>query len=202
MVNNKTNQLKSKLESLPVFEPNDSLWNEIENRLDFDNKLSSIVSDMPNYDPKQDLWDSINEKLDSTNKPKTKHFKLYQLITAAASILLLISFSIHLTSNNKKQYLIETEFVINDDFKEQVSTPNEENALKLIEEMCENNLPQCNSDIFREKVGLYNELDIESVKLESVIASIGESPEIIKAMIRIENMKSQTIQELITLVNS
>lgn len=203
MANNSSNRLKAKLENLPVFDPKDSLWNEIENRLDFDLKLNVALNHLPNFEPKQELWYSISEKLDSSVDKKTKHLRPFQWLTIAASILLLISVGIYFSKTNKNKLLVETELSYNEThFDLKSENLNEGKALEMIEQLCASNQPQCNSIAFREKIGLYNELENEAIKLESVIETIGESPEIIKAMIRIENMKSQTIQELITLVNS
>jgi len=49
---------------------------------------------------------------------------------------------------------------------------------------------------------LYQELNEELRQLETVIGQVGDSPEIIQSVIRIENLKSGTLQELIQLIHS
>lgn len=189
-----------RLKKLPEFEPEEKLWAKIEAELDFEQKLYVAIDQLPSFEPEEILWEKMGEKLVS---PKIKHIALVRW-GIAASISVAVSLSIFFyknTSNSK--LIIETEFVSNDKEMKSTSTSDVEmQALLLIQQLCETNSTVCQGEVFKEKISLYNELQEEESRLQQTISFIGESPEIVKALIRIENMKSKTIQELVTLMNS
>ena len=78
----------------------------------------------------------------------------------------------------------------------------EQYPIEVIREMCRTGAPICQSELFREKMQLYQELNEELRQLEMVIDQVGDSSEIIQSVIRIENLKSGTLQELIQLIHS
>jgi len=203
MGKNKNNRLNKIPGHLPVFVPDDLLWDKIEAELDFDQQLTTATKNLPIFETEYELWSSISQQLPSTFSQKNRTIKRHQWVAIAASFLLIVSLSVFLISRPQhEKLLVETEIEYIENFSDDLTHAEEQSALQVIEKMCANNQPACNSAEFREKIELYNELEQEASKLETVVKNIGESPEIIKTMIRIENMKSQTIQELITLANS
>ncbi|MFA9390029.1 MAG: hypothetical protein ACERKD_09495 [Prolixibacteraceae bacterium] len=203
MSTNKADKLKQMINKLPEFEPEALLWDRISSELDFAQQLQDAVEHLPDFEPEHHLWNEISAQLPESRLSKRTKIHLYRNIIAAASILIVIGLSILFTRDfSSTEYTLETEIVFSDYFSPNESHAEEQNALSLIESFCLNNQTPCNTNEFKEKIGLYNELENEALQLETAIETLGESPEMIKAMIRIENMKSQTIQELIKLVNS
>jgi hypothetical protein len=201
MAMNKKYQLMDLKSKLPEFEPEDNLWGKIEDELDFNRDLVSAITDLPTFDPDYQLWDSIESGIQKPNS----YISLFIKWTAvAASVAILVSLSVLLIkSNSSSKLIVETEMVSEDDFANTASTAIiEKNAIGIIEHICQTNIKACNEPDFKEKVGLYHELESEQQQLEKTMQAIGESPEMVKALIRIENLKSTTIQELITITNS
>ena len=63
-------------------------------------------------------------------------------------------------------------------------------------------MPACHQPEFSELMQLYEELTTEQSELNKAILQLGDSPEMIKAMIKIENLKSKTLQELLLMTQS
>lgn len=200
MAMNKADILKDLISKLPEFEPETNFWEKIEEELDFDLNLKSAIADLPTLNPDFQLWDTIESGI---RKPNNYISFFIKWSAVAASVAILVSLSVILIKyNSSSKLVVETEIVSEENIvSSQSSSLNEKNAIEIIEQICQTNKPACSAPDFKEKVGLYRELESEQQQLERTIQNIGESPEIIKALIRIENMKSKTIQELITLMN-
>jgi hypothetical protein len=201
MAMNKKYQLKDLKSKLPEFEPEDNFWGKIENELDFNLNLMSAIADLPNFDPDYKLWDTIETGI---RKPDNYISLFFKWTAVAASVAILVSLSILLTKSNSSSKLIVEIEMVSKEYNSPIPPVAivEKNALDIIEQICETNKPACNKTDFKEKVGLFHELELEQQQLERTIHAIGESPDMVKALIRIENMKSTAIQELITLANS
>ena len=74
--------------------------------------------------------------------------------------------------------------------------------IHTIEALCTSGAAVCQTEVFMEKLSLYTELSEELEQLEGVITKLGESPELVYSVIKIENLKSNTLQELIGLIHS
>lgn len=73
----------------------------------------------------------------------------------------------------------------------------EQEAITEIRQYCNLHMPACHQPEFKELMQLYEELTTEQSELNKAILQLGDSPEMIKAMIKIENLKSKTLQELL-----
>jgi hypothetical protein len=189
-----------RLKKLPEFEPEEKLWAKIEAELDFDIKFNSAISQLPTFVPNELLWEKLEKKIP---KQRTIRFHHWQW-GVAVSVLIVVSLLVFLFQNPSKQNLIIENEIITTEVEPtfNLTEASDYKALALINELCETNKTICNGTVFNEKITLFNELEQQEALLQKTISSIGESPEIVKALIRIENMKSKTIQELVTLINS
>jgi hypothetical protein len=201
MTTNNKYQFKGFTSKLPEFEPEENLWEKIEATLDFDVNLYSAIGNLPAFDPDTHLWDTIEPKI---RKPNNFMPIFIRWSAVAATVAILVTLSFLLTmQNSKSKMMVETE-VVSKESSAILQSPDvsEKIAIAVIEENCKLNKVVCESPDFKEKVLLYYELESEQKQLEQIIGAIGESPEMVKALIRIENMKSTTLQELISLMNS
>lgn len=200
MAMNNNKQWKDWLTKLPNFEPEEQLWDNIEAALDFDQRLNSAIDQLPTFTPDELLWNKLQPRI---KQHKTKVLHLWQR-GVAASVLLAVVLTVFLFQNEYKHtIIIESEVIVLETKSIYHAADQAENkAIDLINKLCETNQTVCNGATFKEKINLYNELKHEEAILHQTISSIGESPEMVKALIRIENMKSKTIQELVTLINS
>jgi hypothetical protein len=201
MAMNNKYQFKGLISKLPEFEPEENLWGRIEVALDFDMKLNSAINSLPTFDPDSQLWGTIESKIKKPKNFITVMMK-WSAVAATVAILVILSFLL-IKENSQSKMLVETEVIIEESSTDISSLKtSEKDAIEVIEESCKSNKIVCDAPDFKEKVGLYHELESEQEQLEQTIQTLGESPEMVKALIRIENMKSTTIQELISLMNS
>jgi len=189
--------LSEKLKQLPVYPSADKLWNKIEAELDADDTILKYLPELPDYHPSAQAWEFIDTNLQVIQRRVIRRRFLY----LAASILLL--FTIPWLLQQKSGVVVESEFVLSDDKNTPEGFGSEaENPIEMFESLCKTGAPVCKSEVFKEKIRFYLELEEELRHLEEVIDQIGSSPEIIHSVIRIENLKSDTFQELIMLVHS
>lgn len=184
--------LAENIKSLPEIDHDETLWGKIADELDFEEKLLQISKTLPVHEHREDLWDNIQIK----DVNRLNHKRLVYLSGIAASIILFIaSYKIF---NNPKDFTINysTEVVYN---SEQVSVENNNNQSidKMLQQLCKYSTINCSSpDVIRIKNQL-SELDAEILRLNQVIKSYGGSPELIKCLIKMENQKSELINEFI-----
>ena len=191
-------RLKQELKNLPSYVPKDNLWLLIEKELLLDEQINEQIEYLPVHEPKHLNWSDLSDKIDL----KGKSLKIrYFLQIAAASILILMSITFWFTRQNS-ELLIETEIV--DNSLEQVfdNEMTEHDPINGIKALCNSGVSICQSSEFTEKLGLYEELNEELKQLNEVVNQLGESPEIIHSIIKIENLKSETLQELISLIHA
>ena len=120
---------------------------------------------------------------------------------AAAAAILMLGIPRLMRSGNEME--VVSEFTVTEEYDGGTAHKStEEDPLAVIENLCKTGVPVCQSEAFREKLQLCRELDVELRQLETVISQVGDSPEIIQAVIRIENLKSGTLQELIQMIHS
>ncbi len=191
--------LSEKLKQLPVYPAMGTLWNKIEAELDGDETILKYLSELPVHEPSDKVWEVIDAHLRENHRGTIRRKFLYM----AAAVALLLFLTVPWLVKQKLEIVVENEFLLS----EGINTPDtfdldNENPVEMVENLCKTGAPVCKSEAFREKVQFYLELEEELQQLEAVIDHIGGSPEIIRSVIRIENLKSDTFQELILLVHS
>lgn len=175
-------------------QPDESVWNKIEKELDFESGLANHLKHLPAYKPDSEVWNRISGQL-----PKNKSIKLNIRITAiAASVAVILTVStlfllINTGKSGSEQQLVNNTLTEDD---------MEQEAMTEIKNQCNLHMPVCEQNNFRELMQLYDELKTEEMELKTAIQQLGDSPEMIQALVKIENMKSETIQDLIILIQS
>lgn len=209
--------LSEKVKELPYHVPGDHLWENIEAALRTDDAIRSTLPDMPLHSPSPSVWETIEAKLPSTSKkdlPSTirkglpssrinripKRYLVIAASVAAAALLLLFIPGLVKTGSST---VVESEIILSaeQDAGETFIRENED-PMEVITNLCQTEATICQSALFREKLQLFQELTRELRQLETVIDQVGDSPEIIQSVIRIENLKSSTLQEMIQMIHS
>jgi hypothetical protein len=174
--------------------PDAMVWSNIEKALDFESSLTDRLPHLPVYEPDAEVWNKISRQL-----PSRKSFSInFRYWTVAASVAVM---------------LVTTLLVLQSDFgksdRQQVFTHNtltendmEQAALTEIKKHCSLHMPVCEQSNFQELMQLYEELTSDEMALKSAMKQLGDSPEMIQALVKIENMKSATIRDLIQLIQS
>lgn len=192
---NKHTDWKSKL---PEYLPDESVWLKVEGELVFGTRLSEQVPLLPLYEPDSEVWDRIAEQLPA-DKAVAKKFTLRRRIFAvAASIAVLLVLSAMLMFMNTGKLHNENEI----SFTNLTESDMEQVAIAEIRNYCNLQMSACEQSEFKELMSLYEELQAEALELKNAMNQLGESPEMIQAMIKIENLKSVAIRDLIMLMQS
>jgi len=189
---------------LPEYEPDKAMWGKIEAQLQFEEKLDNQLLQLPEFEFKEDIWAKISDQLnvDVKAKPsnKIKKFIIYSL-SAAAAIVLLFGLS-SILSNKPETEINYSQETVSIDEQVEISETVEFDPIKLLDQNCLSVPEICSSPEFIEKKDLLLELDTEYRNISEVINRYGESPELIKSLIKIENLKSEIIKDLIKKINS
>ena len=106
-----------------------------------------------------------------------------------------------LLKNQDSKIVYTQEYVLEDEAEIQ-EPAQETDPIKYLEENCRRIPEVCQTPEFLEQKRMLLELDNEHKQLTEVINKYGESPELIKSLIKIENLKSRIMKDLIKTVNS
>lgn len=175
-------------------QPDESVWQKIEENLDFQIRLDKQLSELPLHKPDDEIWGNI-----SANLPKNKKIGFrVRIISIAASIAALMVLSTFLLFKNSENMQTATELTNTTDTEMEI----EQEAISEIRRYCNLHASTCEQGNFKELMQFYDELKTEETELKKAMHQLGDSPEMIQAMIKIENLKSETIQDLILLIQS
>jgi hypothetical protein len=197
MEDNFEKYLNKSIKSLPETDHDENLWEKIANELDFEEKLEQTCKTLPVHEYKEHLWDSIQN--DDANG--LKHRKLLYITSIAASILLFIG--IYNFYYNSKNYSISytTEIQINANHIS-IGVENNQNVEGMLRQLCQYSNLDCNNPEFFQIRNQLLELEAEIHKLNKVMTTYGESPELIKYLIKMENQKSVLVNEFLKKIES
>lgn len=194
---------------LLVHHPDDGLWSAIEAELDFDEMLVKQLPHLPLYEPNKEIQNGVFDQLPNENRkqfdgvfksfPNGKRAEFIRLFTTiAASVAVFFVLSTVLIQLHRNS--LETESKLS--LSTLTGNDMEQEAITEIRQYCNLHMPACHQPEFSELMQLYEELTTEQSELNKAILQLGDSPEMIKAMIKIENLKSKTLQELLLMTQS
>lgn len=194
---------------LLVHHPDDGLWSAIEAELDFDEMLVKQLPHLPLYEPNKEIQNGVFDQLPNENRkqfdgvfksfPNGKRAGFIRLFTTiAASVAVFFVLSTVLIQLHRNS--LETESKLS--LSTLTGNDMEQEAITEIRQYCNLHMPACHQPEFSELMQLYEELTTEQSELNKAILQLGDSPEMIKAMIKIENLKSKTLQELLLMTQS
>ncbi len=193
--------LKKTIPTLPEYEPKENLWESISSSLDFDAALEKNKPNLTSYSPDENLWNkievSINQKKQDTNQ-RARVIKLLRVpVSIAASILLVVTFYFAFNKSNvtlSHTEEVAVEWQVNPEINESINAINPE---KFIQETCQKHNFICETEEFRQKNELLNELNQNLERINAEINSYGTSVPLEKSKIKVENLKAQVVKELI-----
>lgn len=193
--------LSERLRELPSKVPGENIWAGIEDALNAEDAISRKLEELPLHSPAPGNWEAIEASLPTGKRARPRRRLLYISSAAAAAFLLFLT--IPRLMRPGQDISVESEIILGEERSVAISTNQDnEDPMELIRELCQTGAPVCESASFREKIKLYQELTEELRQLETVISQVGDSPEIIRSVIRIENLKSSTLQEMIQMIHS
>jgi len=193
--------LKKNIPELPEYEPKENLWESISSNLDFEAALEKNKPNLASYSPDENLWNkievSINQKKHDTNH-RARVIKLLRIpASIAASILLVVTFYFAFNKNNVTLSHTEEVALEWQGKPERIESNNLINPEKFIQETCQKHNFICETEEFREKSELLNELNQNLERINAEINTYGTSVPLEKSKIKVENLKAQVVKELI-----
>ncbi len=192
--------LSEKVKELPSHAPGERLWKAIEAALDTEDAIERQLTDLPLHSPSPRTWEAIDDALSAKHEKTVRRRFMYAAAAAAAVLLLLI---VPRLVNSGHGIVVENEIVMSESqYPGMILNREDEDPIEMIRSLCKTGTPVCQTVVFREKLQLYEELNEDIRQLETVISQVGDSPEIIQSVIRMENLKSSTLRELIQLIHS
>ncbi len=190
--------LKKNIPELPDYKPNENLWESISSNLDFEIALEKNKPILTKYSPDESLWSKIEISIEKEQNYRTRIIRNLRVpVSIAASVLLVVTFYFAFNKNNVT--LIHTEEVVLEwqgkpETNEMINAINPE---KFIQETCQKHNFICETEEFREKSELLNELNQNIERINAEINSYGTSVPLEKSKIKVENLKAQVVKELI-----
>ncbi|HNT94395.1 MAG TPA: hypothetical protein PKJ71_11940 [Bacteroidales bacterium] len=193
--------LKERIKELPSYAPDERLWKAVHTELDAEEAVSMRLPDLPVHMPAPGTWEAVEAALPASLPVRPSRRLLWLPAGIAAAVILILVIPLFMRSGEK--IIVESEVVLSE-AQDHIIMPEQsgEDPIEIIRKLCTTGAPVCRTELFLEKMQLYRELDEELRHLESVIGKVGDSPEIIQSIILIENLKSDTLQELIQLIHS
>ena len=195
------NILKDRIKELPSYAPGERLWKAVQDELDAEEAVTKRLADLPVHMPAPGTWEAVEAALPASLPVRPSRRLLWLPAGIAAAVILILVIPLFMRSGEK--IIVESEVVLSE-AQDHIIMPEQsgEDPIEIIRKLCTTGAPVCRTELFLEKMQLYRELDEELRHLESVIGKVGDSPEIIQSIILIENLKSDTLQELIQLIHS
>jgi hypothetical protein len=193
--------LKKAIHQLPEFEPREGLWNRVAEELDFEQKVKPLIASLPEHEPTIS-FDQITERLDDGKKIYRLGFMKYAAAIAASLFIAYFSwnqFRKGIAAPEKIEYsqetVLPTDTLNNTDKYEQ-------KAMEYIEESCNSQPAKCamkDINVLKTELQyLYNQNQL----LQEEGVKYGNDANMVKDQIKLENMKSKVIKELIQKLNS
>ncbi|MDO9634728.1 MAG: hypothetical protein Q7J05_06750 [Paludibacter sp.] len=167
---------------------------KIEEDLDFQIWLTEHLPNLSLHEPDKEVWKRVSAQL-PVNKRISFRIKI---ISVAASIAVIMLLSTVLLQMHKGNLRTETDIA----FTALTESDMEQEAMTEIRSYCNLHMPACEQSDYKALMQLFEELKSEEYELKKAMSHLGDSPEMIQALIKIENMKSEAIQDLILLIQS
>jgi len=191
---------------LPGHTPPEKVWDNIWNELLFEENLKNTLSQLPNYVPDKKIWQSINSGLDLSHKTitvKPTVRKIVWITSGIAASILAILFIKNVNKPNDKGVSISySEEIVYEDIAPVNDSGKGKKALEFIKEQCRRNETTCSSIDFQDKIKELEKVDNELKKVNEMEMLSGSSSALITSEIKLTNLRSQLIKELINYFTS
>ncbi len=198
MGNNFTQQLKDQVKEIPLLNHDPKLWDKINSQLDFEDQLDLKIKELPLYNPHSKLWNEIEKGLDKTQKLKSR--RILYISSIAASFLLLLGLYVMLRFSSVGSITITTEYESNCTLF--LETEQDIKLQSKIEELCLYASTVCSSEEFIEIKNQLLELNDAINEVNTILEKYGESENLVKRLIVMENEKSILINNLLGILKS
>lgn len=163
--------------------------------------LEPLDDRFPDFEwTEEQLWDKVEAKL---NKPKKAAFNYVWYGVAASLILGFVLVNHFLNAPEVSEsitFAVSSEVEVSYNIEE--TNELDIQTLAFINENCLKDLQVCNTSEFKELKNQLDETTLEIDNLNNMIAQYGDSPELVKSKIKIENFRSEVMRQLVQIITS
>lgn len=198
--------IKDCLNNLPQVDVDaDIMWRDIEFHLDFEEHTTEQLNQLPEVDiDSNGLWSALEKELgDQKSEKERRLIPSWSYFSAiAATVVLLIIFlwnKSESTTNTELKYSFELINVSTID--PPVISELEDQAITFINNSCKMQLEVCSTAEFIALKIQLDELNLEIEKLNKEFA-INNDPYIMKAHVKVENIRAEVTKKLINILVS
>ena len=169
--------LKKAIDQLPLYEPGDQLWLDIEEGLEeieLDQKLQQTIPNLAQHHPPEMVWDNIEAALEAdinVEKEATKIRPLRKWLAFAASVVILLNVGWWMQNNNKVTITYSEEQIENTIPMLSFDGVDDEAAFEMINEICKGGMIICHDVDF---LNLRTELDELTAARNELKDAMGE----------------------------
>lgn len=184
---------------LQDYEPAKNLWERISSILDFEVEVKKSMPNLATYSPDVDLWSRIDKQINPRIVKEKKIVNLLRVPVSIAAIFLLIITIYFAFNQNRGIRTTYSEEVAMEwqNIQQTVEFDSSMNPERFILEACSKHSFICETEEFKEKWALLSELNQNLHKINGEIDRYGTSVSLEKSKIKLENLKSQVVKEMI-----
>lgn len=200
---NKQN-LEKAIRNLPDSEPEPILWNKIEAFLQFEEQVSKVIGQLPVYEPVDGVWAEIDTRIVYKGSKKISVYKIARYCLAAAASILLVFLGWQVLKPKQKEGITISYSIENKKLIDSLPNPGKavKDSENYIKQSCSKLPDRCESpDISSLKNELEN-LNAQYKKLQDAAERYGTDENIMQATIKIETTKSKVMKEIISKLKS
>ncbi len=190
------------LKTCPNIAPPNRFGIALKGQLGFQEQLTAACRNLPVYEPGEHIWQNIERKLDNKKTVSLYPVVLrYLSIAAGIAIILTLSITITQRKNEiitKTMEIADNGSPVQSEESDNLS----DQAVYFIDMQCKNSTYLCQVPEFSQKHQQLVEVTIELKKLNKEMETLGSSPSLFHTKTKLENIKAQLIKDLVKQVTS
>ncbi len=195
MDTNKTS-LHIAIEKLPIYQPKEQVWLDIEHYLDQSKALDIAVESLPIYEPPSDVWDTIEQELLRVRRIPLWKNNIFR-IAASIAILIVASIFIIQSSNATKIEIVKTTTIAENPSLLIADWNNEEADFKRVELWCKQHSFIDEQQKIQALKAEIQALTAAKATVEKAMAQYGQQARFIHQIKKIERARSETLKAIV-----
>ncbi len=197
--------LSSALRQMPLYEPKDSLWDQIARELNWEERridtLQRALKNLPQHEPPKRVWRSIEKALKTPAQGRQRTFLLWSKVAAIGLLVLTAAFWVFrqnsngLVESSQFTYNYSTEQVSNQLI--QANWNEDEESFAEIEQLLKKLEPESLSEEIVQLKQELQELNLAKAELQQLAGNYNSNPRLITQLKKIELERTQIAKQLL-----
>lgn len=186
-------ELSRKIRDFPDYRPDGKLWENISDELDFDVKVQTIAKELSQVSHRDDLWNNIEKQIVPHIRLEPKNIFL-SITSLSAAVALIVIITFYFYKEWKRTTTVYSEEYILTEPAGSIQEGGD--PAEFLQKWCSRSADICNEPAISDKMQKINELNSEIKHINEIIETYGESPSLIKVLIKMENQRAGLIKDL------